>query len=114
MKDINVEEFKELVKEKGNNLEVIDVRDQNEFEIIHLKNSKLIPTMGVQNRINEIDWNKTVVLVCRSGARSSYVGRSLNGDYNTLNLLGGLGACYQEEECRNLLVVDEEKIKNYF
>ncbi len=114
MKNINIEEFKKLVKEKGDDLGIIDVRDQNEFDIIHLKNSKLIPMMGIQNRINEIDWNKTVVLVCRSGARSAYVGRSLNGDYDTLNLVGGLGACYQDKECRELLEVDEEKIGSYF
>lgn len=114
MRNIDIQEFKKLIQEKKDSLEIIDVREQDEYEIIRFKNSKLIPVMGVQNRINEIDWNKTVIFICRSGARSGYVARSLNGDYESLNLEGGIGACYQDPACRNLLEIDEEKIGRYF
>ncbi|MDO8260105.1 MAG: rhodanese-like domain-containing protein [Candidatus Magasanikbacteria bacterium] len=114
MRNIDIQEFKKLLNENQKGLEIIDVREEDEFEIIHIKNSKLIPMMGIQNRLSEIDWNKTVVFVCRSGARSGYVARSLNGDYESLNLEGGIGACYQDPVCRQYLEVDEEKVGKYF
>ena len=114
MRNIDINELKKLLSENQADLEIIDVREPDEFQIIKLKNSKLIPMMGIQNRMGEIDWSKTVVFVCRSGARSGYLARSLSGDYEVLNLLGGLGACYQDPGCRQYLEVDEEKIGRYF
>lgn len=114
MRNIDITEFKKLLQEDQDSLEIIDVREADEFAVIKLKNSKLIPMMGIQNRLGEIDWNKTVVFVCRSGARSAYVARSLSGDYEVLNLTGGIGACYQDPGCRQYLEVDEEKIGKYF
>lgn len=114
MRNIDIQEFKKLMTEKKDSLEVIDVREADEFDIIRFKNSKLIPVMAVKNRIGEIDWNKTVVFVCRSGARSGYVARSLNGEYESLNLEGGIGTCYQDPVCRQFLEIDEEKVGKYF
>ena len=114
MRNIDISEFKKLLNENQKGLEIIDVREPDEFQVIRFINSKLIPVMGVQNRLGEIDWSKTVVFVCRSGARSGYVVRSLSGDYEALNLEGGIGACYQDPVCRQYLEVDEERIGKYF
>lgn len=113
MRDINIEEFNNLVKTQKDNLEIIDVREPDEFLIIKLKDSKLIPMLGVENRQNEIDWNKTVVFVCRTGARSGHIAKTLP-EKEILNLLGGLKACYNNKECHRLLEFDNDKLKKYF
>ena len=104
MRDINVGEFSNMFKEDRDGLEVVDVREQYEYDEVHIEGSKLIPMMGVQNRINEIDWSKTVVFVCRSGARSGHVARSLDNKYVILNLAGGIIACSGDSECQIFLV----------
>lgn len=70
VKDIQAEELKELIKTKGKNLEIIDVREPFEYEEVHIKGSKSIPMGELLSHLNEIDWNKEVVFVCRSGNRS--------------------------------------------
>jgi len=91
VENINGEKFKELLRNEWNNLEIIDVRDPNEHEMIKIKNSKSIPMSEIKGRIDEIDWNKKVVFVCRSGARSGYVAEALASlGKKSINLEGGI------------------------
>jgi len=80
-----------MLAENPEELEIVDVREQDEFDMVKIKNSKLIPLQEIGMRIGEIDWNKKVVLVCRSGSRSGYVGQILaqNGK-EVLNLQSGI------------------------
>lgn len=91
IKNIKGKELKEMIKNAPNDLEIIDVREKDEYDLIKIKNSKLIPISEIGARIGEIDWIKKVVLVCRSGARSNYVAQILatNGK-DTINLEGGI------------------------
>jgi rhodanese-related sulfurtransferase len=51
---------------------VLDVRTPGEFSSGHNKGAKNIPLDSIQNNINAIKkWNKPVITVCRSGARSA-------------------------------------------
>ncbi len=51
---------------------VLDVRSPAEFSSGHNKGAKNIPLDSIQNNITAIkNWNKPVITVCRSGARSS-------------------------------------------
>lgn len=96
VKNINSQEFKKLLSEKGSNIEIIDVREDDEFEMIKIKGSKLIPVSQIGTRLNEIDWNKQVVVVCRSGSRSSYVAAHLAAmGKAVMNLQGGIQALNQ-------------------
>jgi rhodanese-related sulfurtransferase len=91
IKNIKGKELKEMIKNAPEKLEIIDVREQDEHDLIKIKNSKLIPLSEIGNRSSEIDWTKNVVFVCRSGARSGYVAQALAASgKETINLEGGI------------------------
>jgi len=50
---------------------ILDVRSPQEFDRGHIKGSKNIPVNIIQREISNIKkWNKPVITVCQSGARS--------------------------------------------
>lgn len=56
---------------------ILDVRSPQEFDRGNIKGSKNIPVITIQKEINNIKkWNKPVITVCQSGARSG-VAKSL-------------------------------------
>lgn len=86
-KNISVEEFKEKYLNKFDKLEIIDVREPYEFSEIRIKGSKLISMWELGIKLNEIEWNKEVIFVCRSWARSSHVATILSQNWYELNNL---------------------------
>ena len=50
---------------------LIDVREPHEYNICHIKGSKLIPLGEVPRRMNELDSADEIVVHCRSGMRSA-------------------------------------------
>ena len=91
IKNISVEELCELIKTRLEDIEIIDVRQPEEYEKSHIEGAKLIPLGELSERINEIDWDKEVVFMCRSGVRSeaaANITTSLNKD--CFNLEGGI------------------------
>jgi rhodanese-related sulfurtransferase len=111
--DINAEKLRELIKNEKDNLEIIDVRESEEYAAINIKNSKLIPLMSLLNRSNEIDWNKKVVFICRSGNRSVYAAEMFSQEKETMNLAGGIYGCYVNWNGENF-EIDEKKTSDYF
>ncbi len=79
------------VKERDDVL-VLDVREQWEYDEGHIPGITHIPMGEVQNRLNEIPTDKTVILTCRSGNRSSQVTDLLrqNGYTDVHNMAGGI------------------------
>ena len=91
MQNINGKQLKVMLKNNPEELEIIDVREQDEYDLIKIKGSKLIPLSEIGSRMNEIDWSKKVILVCRSGSRSGYIAQALAGiGKDTINLAGGI------------------------
>lgn len=114
LKEINSYELKQLVEIKQRDLEIIDVRDRDEYEIIKFKYSKLIPMNEIRDRMNEIDWSKMVVFICRSGARSRYVAeRVINAKWRPINLQGGIIDFYYNFDSENFLEINEERVNEY-
>lgn len=70
IKEINAPDLRDLIRTKRDKLEIIDVREPEEYAELHIKGSKLIPMSEISRRFSEIDWSKEVVFVCRSGSRS--------------------------------------------
>lgn len=103
MRNINTEQFKKMLQEDFDGVEIVDVREKHEWDALHFRGSKLIPVFGVSNRLDEIDWDKTVVFVCRSGARSGYAAGMIDGKYDVLNLAGGISACARDEDFQTFL-----------
>ncbi len=64
-----ISELDRIVEE--NNYTIVDVRTKEEYETGHVKDSINIPVDEIQSRLNELDKNKTIIVYCRSGKRST-------------------------------------------
>lgn len=71
---------------------VIDVREAWEYQEGHIAGATLIPLGSLADRTDEIPTDKPVILVCRSGNRSSRAYRYLaeEGFDNIHNMTGGM------------------------
>ena len=73
---------------------LLDVREPNEFHYAHIENSVLIPLNQIPARINELDKQQTIVVICHHGMRSQQAALYLeHAGFNDLaNLPGGIEA----------------------
>ena len=71
---------------------LIDVREQDEYDAGHIPDITLIPMSEIQSRVSEIPTDVEVVLTCRSGNRSGQVHAYLTelGFDNVHNMDGGI------------------------
>ncbi len=103
-----------MLRERGNELEIIDVREQEEFNIISVKGSRLIPLKNLISHLNEIDWSKDVVFLCKSGARSRMASEMVIATGKNLkNLEEGIKGLYLEG-ATEVLLISKEKVLDYF
>jgi rhodanese-related sulfurtransferase len=84
-------------RDHGENLTLLDVREDWELGVASVPDIVHIPMGQVADRVGELDRNKTVVVLCRSGRRSLEVAKFLqqNG-FNAINLAGGILAWSRE------------------
>ncbi|MBO4235929.1 MAG: FAD-dependent oxidoreductase [Firmicutes bacterium] len=95
-KQVHVSEVRSLVEKKAF---ILDVREPGEYAAGHIRGSVNIPLSQLWNRMKEIPKNKTIYIHCRSGQRSYYALKYLQGHgYKDLyNVSGGfLGISYYE------------------
>lgn len=92
--NISAEELKKMLDTDAGKIELIDVREPNEYDIIHIKGAKLIPMNQIQSRLDEIDWDKDVVFYCLSGNRSRMIGMVI--DKPIKNLQYGIVDVYRK------------------
>ena len=82
-------------QQAGDDLQLIDVREPEEYDYCHLPGSLLLPLDEVPRRAAEIRTEGPVVLICHHGVRSAqalgYLRQHL-GRRNVLNLRGGVAA----------------------
>ena len=75
---------------------VLDVREESEFSAGHIMGAKLIPLLKLKERIGELELyrERPIVVVCRSGSRSSTASALLGnrGFAQAYNLAGGMMA----------------------
>ncbi|MDR1555077.1 MAG: molybdopterin-synthase adenylyltransferase MoeB [Campylobacteraceae bacterium] len=69
--NINAKELKQKI-DSNEKINIIDVREEYEFEIARIKGSKLIPLGEISTRKGEIDESIPTVVICKSGVRSVY------------------------------------------
>jgi rhodanese-related sulfurtransferase len=76
---------------------VLDVREQWEYDEGHIPGVVLLPLGEVPGRLDEIPTDKTVIVTCRTGNRSGQAVNFLrqNGFDNVHNMLGGIVAWEQ-------------------
>ncbi len=71
---------------------ILDVREQSEWDELHIPGATLIPLGTLPNELTKIPKDKTVVVVCRTGRRSAQ-GRDilLNAGFeNVTSMAGGV------------------------
>jgi rhodanese-related sulfurtransferase len=79
----------------GEPLQLVDVRQPEEYQYCHIEGSELIPLGEVAGRADEIATDRPVVLICHHGARSMQALAYLQHRHdhaNLLNLRGGIHA----------------------
>ncbi|HEX8160668.1 MAG TPA: rhodanese-like domain-containing protein [Pyrinomonadaceae bacterium] len=98
MEEITATELKRRL-DAGDDLQIIDVREQNEYDTARLEGSKLIPLGQVLSRAGEIDPNRETVVHCKLGGRSAKAIEALTRAGfagRLLNLKGGITAWSNE------------------
>ena len=82
------------LEENVHQVQIVDVRGEDEFNGVlgHVSGSKLIPLPDLDERAGELDKDRPIVTVCRSGARSAQATVLLRkaGFEDVANLSGGM------------------------
>ncbi len=98
MREMTATELKQRL-DKGDDIQIIDVREDNEVAIARIPNSVHIPLGQVLNRMSEIDPNRDTVVHCKMGGRSARAIEALKRSGfsgNLINLKGGIIAWSNE------------------
>ena len=76
----------------GEKLQIVDVREPNEFQINRIPGTTLIPLGELPQRYRELDLDREIILHCKMGGRSAKAQDFLRtvGVTNTKNLRGGV------------------------
>jgi sulfur-carrier protein adenylyltransferase/sulfurtransferase len=99
--EITVRELK-VRMDRGDRLNVIDVREPHEFAIARIPGTNLIPLNQVEERAGELNPNEEIILHCRSGKRSADALNRLKakGFRRLKNLKGGITAWSDEIDAK--------------
>jgi rhodanese-related sulfurtransferase len=84
--------------EKGAAPVLLDVREPWEYAICHLPGTVLIPMRDLPARMNELNREAEIVVICHHGVRSYHAARYLEtlGFGDVINLSGGMAAWADE------------------
>jgi rhodanese-related sulfurtransferase len=88
---ITIKEAEEIINSQ--NVVVLDVRSRAEYEPGHIAGAKLMPVSEfLEDRIDGLDKDKTIIVYCGSGGRSEKACEILvqHGFKNVYNMLGGI------------------------
>lgn len=90
--NITVQEAKNKINEK--NVQCIDVRTPGEYKANHRPQFKNIPLFDLANKIDKLDKEKDIVVICQSGMRSTRAAKILKkqGFQKIYNVKGGMNA----------------------
>jgi adenylyltransferase/sulfurtransferase len=91
----------QLARERrGGVVQLVDVREEWEWDICRIQGASLIPLDELDHRIGELDRDRPVVAYCHHGNRSLWARQVLieSGFLNVRSLAGGIEAWAQEVE----------------
>ena len=98
MEEITATELKQRL-DNGDDIQIIDVREDNEYAYNRIPNAVHIPLGQVLSRMNEIDPNRETVMHCKMGGRSARAIDAMQRSGFTgklMNLKGGILAWSDE------------------
>ena len=84
----------EHLEKNDQTLTLLDVREPWEYDTCHIKDSVLIPMGQIANKLDEINQDHPIVVICHHGIRSRNIAMYLerNDFINVINLTGGIDA----------------------
>jgi sulfur-carrier protein adenylyltransferase/sulfurtransferase len=94
MQEITALELKARL-DAGEDIQLIDVRQPDEFAFARIEGAKLIPLGEILNRKREIDETRETIVLCKMGGRSARAIEALQQSGfagNLSNLAGGITA----------------------
>lgn len=76
------------------NVQIVDCRTEREWKSGHIKGARLIPLGSLGDHLHELDPERSIIVVCRSGHRSSMAAKKLTGAgfSNVKSMRGGISA----------------------
>ncbi len=98
MQEITASELKNRM-DAGEDIQLIDVRQPDEYDFARIEGAKLIPRGDIIKKISEIDPTRETVVHCKAGGRSAKAIAALqNAGFNgeLKNLKGGITAWSNE------------------
>ncbi|MDQ3818200.1 MAG: rhodanese-like domain-containing protein [Acidobacteriota bacterium] len=98
MEEITATELKQRL-DSGEEIQIIDVREPNEYAYARIPNSVHIPLGQILNRMSEIDPSREAVVHCKMGGRSARAIEALTRagfQGKLVNLKGGITAWSDE------------------
>ena len=98
MEQITATQLKKRM-DAGDDIQLIDVRQPDEYNFANIEGAKLIPLGEIVKRMDEIDETRETVVHCKAGGRSARAIQALHqagfkGDLK--NLAGGITAWSNE------------------
>ena len=96
IQDLNPKEFKDYLVD--DEVTLVDVREQWEFDICQIKGAILIPMGEIAKSYVNLNKDSNIALYCHSGIRSMHAADFLlsKGFQSLANLQGGIDAWAQE------------------
>jgi adenylyltransferase/sulfurtransferase len=92
MDQITATELKERL-DAGQEVQIVDVRQPDEFAFAKIEGAKLIPLGEILYRMDEIDPEKETIVMCKMGGRSAHAIQALSRagfKGKLVNLYGGI------------------------
>jgi rhodanese-related sulfurtransferase len=88
--DTSVQQAKERIDK--DDVFILDVRTQEEYNAGHIRNSTLIPVQDLSKRLNGVPRDRNILIYCRTGGRSTAASETLanNGFTRIYNMKGGI------------------------
>ena len=93
MYEIITAEDAKMIMDSGEDIVILDVREQDEFDAGHIPDAILIPYTEIENKAEEMlpDKDKQILVYCRSGRRSKIAAESLAAlGYSNIKEFGGI------------------------
>ena len=91
MKEIVFDKFYQLYQKES--LSVLDVREAEEFETLHLEGAQNLPLSQLADIYDQLDKDLLHYVICKSGMRSARACQFLaEQGYDVINVQGGMTA----------------------
>ena len=89
--EISPQELKQKL-DTNESILLLDVREQSEYDIVHLNSARLIPLNTLPQHVDNLPSNQEIIVYCHHGTRSLYAVAYLqqNGFTDAKNLIGGI------------------------